>query len=78
VARLLGALQAGATCTGSDTNGRERDDGLEISAIGLGTGSTDIWSGVNGRVTKSAGIETGANVLGTGVVCIWTDKMDWG
>jgi len=38
VARLLGALQACATCTGSDTNGWEWDDGLEINAIGLGTG----------------------------------------
>jgi hypothetical protein len=41
--------------------------GLEMSAIGLGTGSTDIWTGVNGRGTKSAGMETGANVLGARV-----------
>jgi hypothetical protein len=73
VAGLLGALQAIATCTGSDTNSREGDDSLEISAVGLGTGSTDICTGVNGRVTKSAGIETGANILGTGVACIWTN-----
>ncbi len=77
VAGFLVALQVGATCIGSDTNGWERDDGLEVSAIGLGTGSTDIWTGVNGRVTKSSGIETGANALGTGVACVWTDANGW-
>jgi len=77
VAGFLVALQVGATCIGSDTNGWERDDGLEVSAIGLGTGSTDIWTGVNGRVTKSSGIETGANALGTRVACIWADANGW-
>ena len=87
VARLLGALQACATCTGSDTNGWEWNDSLD-KCYWPWHWSTDIWSGVYGRVTKSTVIETGANVLGTGVVCIWTVvmagaprscwKMDWG